>query len=344
VSQRFLTLIGVLAAVVAIAATAASQGPAQTPTTAATKRPAQQSEALRTPWGDPDLQGVWDSSTITPLERPAALAGKAVFTEAEAAEYERRAAARIADGSAQDRTEGIQDRAVWFEPGTKVVPDRRTSLIVDPPDGRIPPLTPEGRRRMAARAELRTHLARTDGPEDRELDDRCLIAPIGAIAPPTIPRSYNNNLQLVQTRGSVVIFHEMIHDARVVPLDGRPHLPSDIRQWMGDSRGHWDGRTLVVDTTNFAERPLIGGASPNMHLTERFTRVDATTLRYEFTVDDPSAFTKRWTAVIPMKTSAEKSRQQIYEYACHEGNYSMPHMLEAARAADKATVESATQK
>ena len=331
-SQRTFTLAGTAAVVIAITVFEASQVRAQSRAAAASARPAPRTDVLRTPWGDPNLQGVWDSSTITPLERPAALAGKAVFTEAEAAEYERKTAARIADGSAQARTEGIQDRAVWFEPGTKVVPDRRTSLIVDPPDGRVPPLTAEGRRRMAARAELRTHLERTDGPEDRELNDRCL----GAVTPPMTPRIYNNNMQIVQTHGSVVILTEMTHDARVVPLDGRPHLPADVRQWMGDARGRWEGQTLVVDTTNFADRPLISAASPNMHLIERFTRIDATTLRYEFTVDDPTSFSKVWTAVIPMKSSPEKTRQQIYEYACHEGNYSLLHMLEAARAADNA--------
>ena len=339
--RRSLPVVGIAVIAIAIAAGEASRGGAQTRTSgAATRVPTGVSR--RTPWGDPDLQGVWDSSTITPLERPAALAGKAVFTEAEAAAYERQVAARLSDGGSRDSA--IQDRTVWFEQGTKVVPDRRTSLIVDPPDGKIPPLTKVAVQALEKIAAVRRD-RRGDDPEDRELDERCFLAPGGANAPPPIvPRAFNNNVQIVQTRGSVVILHEMIHDARVVPLDGRPHLPADIRKWMGDSRGHWDGPTLVVDTTNFADRPLIGGASPNMHLIERFTRIDATTLRYEFTVDDPTAFARSWSAVVPLRSSPDKSRQQIYEYACHEGNHSLMNILQTTRAMDKAAAEQGAAK
>jgi len=200
---------------------------------------------------------------------------------------------------------------------------RRTSLVIDPPDGKSPALTPEAQKRNAARAEAR-RLHPADGPEDRPLQERCIFW-VGA---PMAPTAYNNNVQVVQTRDHVVLLNEMIHDARIVALDGRPPLPKDVRQLMGDSRGRWEGDTLIIETTNFTDRTAFRGTSENLHLTERFTRVAEDTLLYQFTVDDPSAFTKPWTVEIPLW----RSRELVYEYACHEGNSGMLGILSGARA------------
>jgi len=207
------------------------------------------------------------------------------------------------------------------------VSTRRTSLVVDPPDGRIPPLTPEAQAKAAARAEAR-RLRPADGPEDRSLDDRCIVR--GTSGPPMLPAGYSNNYQIVQSADAVAILVEMIHDARIIPIDpvnARPHLSGNIRQLTGDPRGRWEGRTLVVDTTNFTDRRPFRGSGGHLHVTERFTRADATTLLYQFTVDDPETFTRPWSGEIPMK----KIVGPIFEYACHEGNYSMAYILSAAR-------------
>jgi hypothetical protein len=281
----------------------------------------------RTPWGDPDLQGLWTNATITPFERPAEMSGKPVLTEQEAAEYEKRTnQARDADSRAGG-TEADLGRAYnqfWYDRGTKVVGSRRTSLVVDPADGRVPALTPEGQANAEARAAARKR-SPADGPEDRALAERCILWPTAG--PPMLPSGYNNNYQILQTPGYVVILIEMIHDVRIISLDGRPHAPQHIRQWMGDSRGRWDGNTLVVTTTNFTGKTNFRGASENLRLVERFTRVDADAINYEFTVEDPSSFTKPWTAAIPMT----KTDGPIFEYACHEGNYGMTNLLSGAR-------------
>jgi len=291
----------------------------------------------KTPDGQPDLQGVWTNITITPLERPAELAGKEFLTPQEAAEYEK----RIVAANNVDRKNlppevdvNLAYNDAWYDRGTKVVGTRRTSLIVDPPDGKIPALTPEAQKRQAdMRAAAAGHA--NDGPEGRSLSERCLLW--ATPGPPMLPSFYNNNYQIVQAPGYVVIMVEMIHDARIIPLDGRGHLPQNMRQWMGDARGHWEGNTLVVDTTNFTDKTRFRGSADKLHLTERFTRVDPDTIVYEFTVDDPTTFTKPWTAQIPMK----KSRGPIFEYACHEGNYAMAGMLAGARAQEKAAEEAA---
>ncbi len=291
----------------------------------------------KTPDGQPDLQGVWTNITITPLERPVELAGKEFLTPQEAAEYEK----RIVAANNVDRKNlppevdvNLAYNDAWYDRGTKVVGTRRTSLIVDPPDGKIPALTPEAQKRQAdMRAAAAGHA--TDGPEGRSLSERCLLW--ATAGPPMLPSFYNNNYQIVQAPGYVVIMVEMIHDARIIPLDGRGHLPPNMRQWMGDARGHWEGNTLVVDTTNFTDRTRFRGSADKLHLTERFTRVDADTIVYEFTVDDPTTYTKPWTAQIPMK----KSQGPIFEYACHEGNYAMAGMLAGARAQEKAAEEAA---
>jgi hypothetical protein len=282
-----------------------------------------------------DLQGIWTNTTITPIERPVSLAGKQVFTPEEAAKYEKETNQRNDADNRESNPEADVNHAYnqfWWDRGTKVVPGLRTSLIVDPPDGRVPALTPEAQKRMAAQfAYAREHS--TDGPENRSLQERCLNWPTAG--PPMLPSFYNNEYQIVQTPSTVAIVIEMIHDVRIIPIDGSPHLPSSIRQWMGDSRGHWEGNTLVVDTTNFTDKSRFRGADENLHLTERFTRVNPNTVLYEFTVDDPTAFTKPWTAQIPMT----KTKGPVFEYACHEGNYAMVDILAGARAAEKKAVK-----
>jgi hypothetical protein len=284
---------------------------------------------LRTPWGDPDLQGVWNNSTTTPLERPSKLAGKQMLTDQEAAELDE-LAAQNADAPPRPGDTGTYN-ALWFDRGKSL---RQTSLIIDPPDGRMPPMTPEAQQRAAARAEDR----RKRGPnladswEDRNLAERCITR--GA---PKLPGGYNNNFQILQAPGYVAILQEMIHEVRIIPLDKRPHIDRNIRQWMGDSRGHWEGDTLVVETSNFHENIINNsfnccrGAGANLHVLERFRRVSADAIDYRYTVTDPTTWTRPWTASVPMT----KSDGPIYEYACHEGNYGMFGILSGARAQEK---------
>lgn len=278
-----------------------------------------------------DLEGVWTNVTITPLERPAEFAAQEYFTPKEAAAFERATNSRNnADNRDADPEVDVSHgyNQFWYDRGTKVAEGMRTSLIVDPPDGRIPPLTPAAQKRLDEQtAYAKAHP--TDGPESRALSERCLLW--RTAGPPMLPGGYNSNYQIIQSGDSVVILVEMIHDARIIPLDGRPHLAGNIRQWMGDPRGHWEGNTLVVDTTNFTDKTRFRGADENLHLTERFTRVSPEMVLYEFTVNDPTAFTKPWTARIPMV----KTKGPIYEYACHEGNYALGDMLAGARAAEK---------
>ena len=311
----------------------------------------------RTPWGAPDLGGVWDFRTITPLERPAELAGRARLTSEEAASYEaaenRRQNRDLVDpekGGAiyPPESQGgvVPYNEFWYDRGDRVVADRRTSLIVDPPDGRLPPLQPGAREQIGAAGEdlpgerpvlYRAGGIGADGPEDRGLGERCILG--FNSGPPLIPAAYNNNVQIFQTRDHVVILSEMVHDARVVPLDGRARLAPAVRLWMGDGRGRWEGDTLVVETRNFSRRtpsfnPTITtavGSGETLRLTERFTRVDADTLRYEYTVDDPATFTRRFTAAIPMR----RSELPLFEYACHEGNRGLHNILAGARAAER---------
>ena len=286
--------------------------------------------APRTADGRPDLQGAWSNATLTPFERPREQAAKEFFTEKEAAEFTRAAleqANRDRRGAnAQADVNGAYNEA-WFERGTTIMPNLRTSIVVDPADGRVPALTSLARGEAAARAAVQQRPP--EGPEDFALPVRCLVWPTSG--PPMVPGPYNNNYQIVQTREYVAIDVEMIHDMRIIPLDGRPHLPPSIRQWMGDSVGHWEGDTLVVDTTNFTDKTHFRGSDRNLHVVERFTRTGADTLRYRFTIDDPSAFTRPWTGEIIMT----KAPGPLYEYACHEGNYSMANMLAGARAQEK---------
>jgi hypothetical protein len=275
---------------------------------------------LRTPDGHPDLQGYWYFGSATPLERPKEFEGREFLSPDEAAAFERRTADRRLGVIAVHGPE-------WLDYGSHLGPDRRTSLIIDPPDGRVPPLTAEARAREAARRS-REQSGVADNPEDRIPQERCLVFGAG---PPLLPGPYNNNMQLVQTRDAVVVFSEMIHDARVVSLDGRPAPPSAMRFWLGASRGRWEGDTLIVETTNFAELVSFRGSDERLRVIERFTPEGPDALRYEFTVDDPTAFTRSWTGAFTMTRTSDK----LYEYACHEGNYGLMNILSAARAAER---------
>ena len=331
---------------------------------------------FQTPWGDPDLQGIWANDVSTPVERPSRFGGKteltgeelALFTEEQQASREDRDRRDAEAGSVTDV--GRAYNALWFPvPGN---PIERTSLITDPPTGRVPPLTSQARERFAAFAETKglfgsaanprgslwnggTFLddspedgteggvdgrgSRADHPEDRRHSERCIMSNL-----PRFPGGYNNHFQFVQAPGYVVIEHEMQHHVRVIPLDGRPHLPEDVRQWMGDSRGHWEGNTLVVDTANFTDKAPFRGSFEGLHLVERFTRVDANTVNYEVTVDDPETWEQPWTAVYPLRALTSlmdgvdgMQIPQMFEYACHEGNYGLTGQLAGARAVERAT-------
>ncbi len=289
----------------------------------------------RTSWGDPDLQGVWDFRTLTPLERPAELADKEFLTAEEAAAFE----AQTLEARDADRRDGADkpfgigsdvERAYnqfWWDYGTNVTEDKRTSLIIDPADGTIP-YTPAGRERAGEFfSVLFGNVAA--GPEDRALGERCILG--FNSGPPMLPSAYNNNVQLFQTPDTVVILNEMVHNARIVPLNGPPHIPADMRQWVGDSRGRWEGETLVVETTNFLGETGFVASGASLRLVERFTRADDDSLVYEFTVEDPTVWTRPWTAAVPMT----KSDLTLFEYACHEGNYGMTNLLAGARVEEK---------
>lgn len=274
--------------------------------------------APRTAWGAPSIEGVWDFTTNTALERPDQYKGREFLTAEEIAAVN--TAANI-DREPNPGDTGTYN-AFWFQRGLST---GRTSLILDPPDGRIPPFTAEGQKRNAALRALNGF----DSYENRGLSERCLTRP--TLGPPIIPGNYNNYVRFVQTPTHVVIMVEMPTVARVVPLDGRPHLDPNIREWLGDSRGRWEGNTLVIETTNFTGNTNFRGSGRNMRLTERLTRVDADTLGYEFTVNDPETYTRPWTAAFPMK----KTTEGIYEYACHEGNDTVVNILSGARAEEK---------
>ena len=339
-SHRSLMPVSVLVAVVAIMML--------TPVTVGAQTPVENSTVPRTPWGAPDLQGVWDFRTLTPLERPVELEGKAVFADEEVAEFESARLAEFAERDNQVPADIVGNyNQFWFDPGTTVVETKRTSLVVDPPDGRVPPLTPTAEKRRAAlervRRGLRTHDITPGGwVEDLGSDGlqvRCIVG--FNSGPPMTPGGYNQNVQLFQTEDHVVLLNEMVHNARIIPLDGRAHLGHGIHQWTGDSRGYWEGDTLVVETTNFLRETGFrrGQSDANLHLTERFTRISPQTLMYEVTVEDPTVWTTPWTYQIPM----QKNDQPLYEYACHEGNYGLYNMLAGAREAEKAAEEAASR-
>jgi len=305
---------------------------AQAPPAAASPASRTRQAVPRTADGKPDLQGVWSFATVTPLERPVELGNKAVLTEAEAAEFEKASARRnnrdtnVPEGNVGDYNN------FWYDRGTSVLGNRRTSLIVDPPDGRIPALTPEAQRHVEAIAAARRGLGTDEPTPGGFVEDlgpgglrvRCILG--FNSGPPMTPGAYNNHVQIFQTPTLVALHNEMVHNARMVPLDGRPHLPQTVRQWVGDSRGRWEGDTLVVETRNFLRETNFRNSGPRLQLVEKFTRLDADTLQYDFTVTDPTTWTRPWTASVLMTRSADP----LYEYACHEGNYGMFGILGGA--------------
>ena len=318
-----------------------------------------ESATPRTPWGHPNLQGYWTSSTYTPLERPENLGDQAFLSDEELAAANEiltaegvdplRARSFLAAGTEEERLARTQqtqenihyDNSVWLrEQQPRQLTTQRTSLIVDPPTGRIPPLIPSAREREALRrAESRWLVYNIspqsfDGHETRTLQERCLVW--RHEGPPMLPPSYNDMMQILQTEDYVVVMQEMReNDARIIPLDGRPHLPSGMREWSGDSRGRWEGDTLLVESTNFNDKVHFNGSSTGLHVVERFTRVDDETIRYEFTVEDPATWTRPWSVEYPLM----KREGPLYEYACHEGNYDARHILEVARNLDRAAAE-----
>ena len=314
------------------------------PLPAAGQNAADGSTPPRTEWGKPDLQGIWDLHTITPLERPTEYASREFLTDEEVAALETSAVEHDldrfvlgADNQERQRSERDVDTAYnefWWDRATTVVETGRTSLIVDPSDGKIPPLTADARRRAEVELEHRPLRAtggfeagRGDATwEDRSLWERCLTQGLPRIA----KRAYNANVQIFQTPNHLAVHHEMIHETRIIPI-GRPHLEAGVRQWMGDSRGRWEGDTLVVDTTNFTANTNFRGVTDGLHMIERFTRTDAGTLRYEITFEDPTTWTRSWTIARPLK----KTEGPIFEYACHEGNYGMEGILSGGRVLEK---------
>ncbi len=300
----------------------------------------------RTADGHPDLQGFWANNNATPLERPKELADRALLTDEEVAALKKKAAELFVSGESDAAFGDTVFQTVFANvSGTKKgfkstdgqtgdygsvwndvrEWDNRTSLITDPPDGKMPPMTPEGQKRREANMAAREHPAA--GPQDRALQERCIT-----YGSPQLVAGYQSYYQIVQTPASVVVMTEMIHDARPIPLTSAPHAPAAVRQWFGDSRGHWDGDTLVVDTTNYKPRSFMSVSSDQLHVVERFTLTDPDTLRYEITINDPGTWTKPWSLMIPLK----RSPKPVYEYACHEGNIGMVGILAGARAEERA--------
>ena len=285
-----------------------------------------------TSWGAPDLQGTWDFRSITPFERPKELADKEFLSPEEAEAWEQRALQASAARRNRDPVQGQGDvdvgyNAFWLDRGEKMTGTMRTSLVVDPPDGRIPPLTDLAKRRSAQRYARWGGVP--SGPEDRNPLERCIVG--FNSGPPMNPGAYNNFAEIFQTPTYVAILNEMINDHRIIPLDGRDHVPENMRFWKGDSLGRWEGKTLVVTTKNFTEHTNFRGSGPNMVLTERFTRTSEETLLYEYTIDDPESFERPWSVAVEMKNTSDP----LLEYACHEGNRAMTLMLSGARVREK---------
>ena len=315
-------MAGIVAVVVAVAVPVAGQS--------STAKASSSSTVPRTADGRPDLQGNWLFATLTPLQRPDNLAGRTHLTDEEIAAIEERAGNRR-------ETFGL------FPDPSKYSFDKRSSLIVDPPDGKVPPMTPAGQKRQDIRSAARKAV---ENPEDLPIYERCIVG--FNAGPPIIPGGYNQHIQLVQTRDYIVMHVEMVHEARIIPLDGRPHLPAQLREWNGSSRARWDGDTLVITSTNFKDATgtlmLDGnlartgiGWSPdeNLKLTERFTRLDNDRMFYEFTIDDPTVWSKPWTARLPLT----RTDNNLYEYACHEGNHDFGFILSGQRKIDKEAAE-----
>jgi hypothetical protein len=334
--HRLLALLGIsplLAAAISLV-----NGPlaGQSPSATASDKPAAPTKKWTTPrtsWGEPDLQGKWSYATITPLERPDTLAGRDRLSDVEVAALNEDAqtSADRRDGSAEADLARAYN-AYWYDRGKSI---GRTSLIVDPPNGKLPPLTPEAQRRLAAATEY-SKVHEYDSWEDRPLQERCITYH----GVPPLPSGYNNTYQIFQTPGQVTILDENIHDVRVVPLDGRPPLSAAIRQWNGSSRGHWEGDTLVVETANYSARTTFRfpASGETLRAVERFTRVAAGTIDYRFTIHDPATYTRPWTVALPLMNLPD---YVIFEYACHEGNYAIANALSGARALDRALAQAA---
>jgi hypothetical protein len=326
--KPLLVVVGVIVAAISLSA--------QAPTRAADKW-----KATRTPDGHPDLQGIWTTHTFTPLVRPARYALQEFLTDQEAAELSALLtqddvdplALGIFGASNEERRKRVvqndpthYDNALWLgTPDIKPLSSNRTSLIFDPPDGKIPPMTPEALQRAAAKRAA----AGSDSYENRPLQERCIVWTHEG--PPMLPPPYNDVLQIIQTPGYVLIERELEAGPRLIPTDGRPHLSGNLRRWAGDSRGRWEGDTLVVDTTNFTDKTAFQGSSAALHVVERFTRVSVDRILYQFTVDDPNTWTRPWSGEIPMTAT----RGPLYEYACHEANYGLPGILQGARFEEK---------
>jgi len=285
------------------------------------------SQSPITPWGDPDLQGIWNHGTITPLERPTQHAGRDLLTHEEVVALNEEADTRAdhREGLTAQGDVDLAYNAFWWDRG---ISTGRTALIMNPADGRLPSLTPAARMRMKSTEAQRLALVRrgrapAEGPEDMDLGDRCLVyRPV-----PIVSSGYNNHVQIAQSPGYIAIFQEQIHEIRIIPLDDRPHIQPHITQWLGDSRGHWKGGTLVVETTNFSDQATYLNSNEYRHVVEQFTRVSHDTIEYQFTVSDPTTWTQSWTAMVPWR----QTDGPIYEYACHEGNYGMVNLLTGAR-------------
>lgn len=296
----------------------------------------------RTSFGDPDLEGYWSNRTVLPLERPKELGNKATYTEQELAGFiKREIAAKEAEFNSEDSVHYNPDDYALGDTQAHLVHNLNTSVIVDPKNGRLPPLTPEAQARRDSNQKWRK-VHQFDSAKTRDLGERCIKW--ANEGPPMLPLGYNASYQIMQTEGYVVILMEYIHDVRVIPLDGRPHLDSKVRTWLGDSRGHWEGDTLVVETTNFRKDLHTDfmfeftGTSKGLHVTERFTRTGPKRIDYRFTVEDPGTWTKPWSGVSPW----ESTDGPIFEYACHEGNYGLPNTLSGMRAKEREAAASGT--
>lgn len=339
--HRAVASFGVLLVAIAVGAVTTRGIAGQAPAPAKPAAAAKKWTPPRTPDGQPDLQGYWTNSTYVPLERPDKVT-KPTYTDQEFAEAIKAAAAREAEqtepGTIADVHYDFTQFGLDRSQSAFVKNDLRTSLIVDPPTGKLPPLTAEGQKRAADRAAERRRMgATTDAVQNMPIGTQCLI--MAGSGPPMMNAGYNNNYHIVQGAGYVMILVEMIHDARIIPLDGRAPLPENMRQWMGDSRGHWEGETLVIETTNLNGKNPFRGSSEGMRVTERLTRVDADTMKYRFTVEDPGTWTTPWTAEAPFV----KSVGPIFEHACHEGNYGVMNTLAGARLEDKKAADNAAK-
>jgi hypothetical protein len=318
-------IAGALAVATAITCLASAlvgaQGPAASPANAAGAK-----AIPRTADGRPDMQGYWTNATYTPFERPAEFKDREFFTPEEAAAYAKRRNDDLAD---QERDTHYED-VIWMsERLPRGMTSLRTSIVVEPKNGRIPAMNAAGQKRAAERAAARKAVGQFDSAQSRGLSERCIYW--AHEGPPLVPTGYNSNLQIVQSPGTFVVMPEMMPVARIIPLDGRPRIGNALRSYRGDSRGRWEGDTLVVETTNFNETRAWRGASEDLKVTERFTLVDPDTIRYEFTIEDPQTWDTAWKGEAPMKRTTDR----IYEYACHEGNYGLPNILRAQRVAER---------